>query len=245
MTQTVNCSCVIHGDAYGWKYVDRLYEMLKLNSTKTIKLHVFTESHRPVPDHMIKHELESWPGIAGPKKSWWYKMQMFDPRHNIGQMLYLDLDTILTGDIDWVWNLSTDYFWSIRDFKYLWRPNWNGLNSSFMYWNPENFHWIWQKFLQQDIHELAKHYHGDQDFLNSVLDNQHLRLVDDSLIKSWRWQIKDGGMDMKTRIYRRPDAGSILDPRAKILVFHGRPKPHEIADPVIQRLWNINGVLDK
>jgi hypothetical protein len=52
-------------------------------------------------------------------------------------------------------------------------------------------------------------------------------------------------MDMKTRIYRRPGAGAVLDPQAKILIFHGRPKPHEISDTVIQRLWNVSAVTHK
>jgi hypothetical protein len=186
---------------------------------------------------MVKHELQDWPGIAGPKRSWWYKMQMFNPQHLSGQTLYLDLDTVITGSIDWVWDLSTAYFWTMRDFKYLWRPTWTGLNSSFMYWDAPAFAWIWRDFVGHNIQTLIKQHHGDQDYLNTVLDDTQIRFVEDGLIKSWRWQIKDGGMDMHTRIYRRPDAGSVLDPKSRILVFHGRPKPHEVADPVIQRLW--------
>ncbi len=245
MTDTVNCACVIHGDVYSWDYVDNLLAMLRLNSTRPIQLHVFTESSRSVPDHMVKHELQAWPGIAGAKKSWWYKMQMFDPAHKIGQMLYLDLDTVITGSIDWVWDLSPDYFWAVRDFKHLWRPNWSGLNSSFMYWDTEQFSWIWDLFREQNINALVKQYHGDQDYLNTVLNDTVLRFVLDGLVKSWRWQIKDGGMDMKTRIYRRPGAGTVLDLQAKILIFHGRPKPHEVVDPVIQRLWNLTQALHK
>ena len=245
MNQTVNCACVIHGDVYSWDYVENLYAMLKLNSEKNICFHVFTEPDRSVPSHMVKHELQAWPGVAGAKKSWWYKMQMFDPVHNIGQMLYLDLDTVITGSIDWVWDLSPDYFWAIRDFKYLWRPNWNGLNSSIMYWDTAQFSWVWKLFQEQNINALIKQYHGDQDYLSTVLDATVLRFIPDALVKSWRWQIKDGGMDMKTRIYKRPDAGTVLDPQAKILIFHGRPKPHEVSDPVIQRLWNVSAITHK
>ena len=245
MTNTVNCACVIHGDVYSWDYVENLLAMLQQNTVQTVRLHVFTEPERSVPDHMVKHNLQDWPGVAGAKKSWWYKMQMFNPAHNIGQMLYLDLDTVIIGSVDWVWDLSPDYFWAMRDFKYLWRPGWNGLNSSFMFWNPDKFSWIWKQFREQNINALIKQYHGDQDYLNTALDNTALRFIPDELVKSWRWQVKDGGMDMKTRIYRRPGAGAVLDPQAKILIFHGQPKPHEIIDPMIQRLWNISTVICK
>jgi len=237
MTGTIDVACVIHGDKYDWCYVERLYNMITRHSTRPVRFHVFTESDRSVPGHMIKHVLHDWPGIAGPKKSWWYKMQMFEPGRISGRLLYFDLDTVIVDNIDWMQDLDVRFFWSIRDFRHLWRPSWRGMNSSIMLWDTTRFGWIWKEFQKNDVKTQARLFHGDQDFLNSVLTEQDLRFIDESLIKSWRWQIKDGGMDMKTRIYRRPDAGSVLLPGVKILIFHGSPKPHEVHDPVIKKLW--------
>ena len=234
---TVDCACVIHGDKYDWCYVERLYNMVKRHSTRPVRFHVFTEPDRSVPDHMIKHVLHDWPGIAGPKKSWWYKMQMFEPGRILGRLLYFDLDTVIVDNIDWMQGLDARFFWSIRDFRHLWRPSWKGMNSSVMLWDTSRFAWIWREFQQNDVKTQARLFHGDQDFLNSVLTERDLKFMDESLIKSWRWQIKDGGMDMKTRIYRRPDAGSVLLPGVKILIFHGSPKPHDVHDPVIDQNW--------
>jgi hypothetical protein len=234
---TVDCACVIHGNKYDWCYVERLYNMIKRHSTRPVRLHVFTEPDRSVPDHMIKHVLQDWPGIAGPKKSWWYKMQMFEPGRILGRLLYFDLDTVIVDNIDWMHDLDARFFWSIRDFRHLWRPSWKGMNSSVMLWDTSRFAWIWREFQQNDVKTQARLFHGDQDFLNSVLTERDLKFMDESLIKSWRWQIKDGGMDMKTRIYRRPDAGSVLLPGVKILIFHGSPKPHDVHDPVIEQNW--------
>ena len=111
------------------------------------------------------------------------------------------------------------------------------MNSSVMLWDTTRFEWIWKQFQQNDVKTQARLFHGDQDFLNSVLTEKDLKFIDESLIKSWRWQIKDGGMDMKTRVYRRPDAGSVLLPGTKILIFHGNPKPHDVHDPVIYQNW--------
>ena len=234
---TVDCACVIHGNKYDWCYVDRLYNMLQRHSTCAIRFHVFTEPDRSVPDHMVKHVLQDWPGIAGPKKSWWYKMQMFDPGRISGRLLYFDLDTVIVDNIDWIHTLDSRYFWSIRDFRHLWRPSWKGMNSSVMLWDTTRFAWIWKEFQKNDVKIQARLFHGDQDFLNSVLTEHDLKFMDENMIKSWRWQIKDGGMDMKTRIYRRPDAGSVLLPGVKILIFHGSPKPHDVHDPVIEQNW--------
>ena len=234
---TVDCACVIHGDKYDWCYVDRLYNMIKRHSTREIRFHVFTEQDRSVPDHMVKHVLQDWPGIAGPKKSWWYKMQMFEPGRVSGRLLYFDLDTVIVDNIDWIHTLDSRYFWSIRDFRHLWRPSWKGMNSSLMLWDTTRFGWIWKEFQKNDVKTQARLFHGDQDFLNSVLTEHDLKFMDENMIKSWRWQIKDGGMDMKTRIYRRPDAGSVLLPGVKILIFHGSPKPHDVHDVVLQSHW--------
>ena len=64
----VDCACLIHGDMYNWSYVDNLYSMLTRHLSFPIRLHVWTESHRQIPHHMIKHDLVEWPGVAGPKK---------------------------------------------------------------------------------------------------------------------------------------------------------------------------------
>lgn len=232
-------ACVIHGTAYDWCYVERLYNMLKANSEYQVNLHVFTEPGRPVPSNMIKHELAEWPGISGPKKSWWYKMQMFNPAHIKARILYLDLDIVITRNIDWMWELNDHYLWALKDFKYLWRPTWSGINSSAMIWDTTRFDWIWQDFCARNINATVRQFHGDQDYLNIVLSDKNRRFIDPETIKSWRWQCKDGGMDMKTRQYRSPNAGTVVEPKTALMIFHGKPKPHEIADPIIEQYWNV------
>jgi hypothetical protein len=237
---TIDCACLIHGDAYGWVYVDRLFNMLKANSSYDIRLHVFTEASREVPNPYIKHTLTEWPGISGPKKSWWYKMQMFNSEHHQGRMLYLDLDTVITKSLNWMWELPDSYFWTIKDFKYLWRPGSTGLNSSAMLWDTKKFHWVWKDFLTKNIQATVRLYHGDQDYLNRVLHPKDIRFFDTAKIKSWRWECKDGGLNMTTRQYHRPNSGTTVDHATAIMVFHGSPKPHEIADPIVERYWTID-----
>lgn len=233
----IDCGCVIHGTAYSWQYVDTLYSMLSRNFSRPIRLHVWTESSRPIPQPYIKHELVEWPGIAGPRKSWWYKMQMFDPDRFSGRLLYFDLDVVIVNSLDWMLELDPQNFWTIRDFRHHFRGAWWGINSSCMIWDTTAFAHVWQDFCGHNIHAVTRQYQGDQDYLNAVIDHKLLRYFDSTRVRSWRWEIKDGGMDFKKRVYRRPDAGSVIPPGTDLMIFHGQPKPHEINDAVIRANW--------
>ena len=233
----VDCACVIHGDGYSWRYVDTLYSMLSRNISQGIRMHVYTEQDREVPPHMIKHVLTEWPGIRGNKKSWWYKMQLFDPAHYSGQLLYLDLDTVVVGNLDWITQLSQSCFWAIRDYKILWDPTFNGINSSVMYWHTEKFADIWTEFSKQNIPKICSRYHGDQDYLSIAIKPNQRRFFPEKSALSWRWQALDGGMDPYKRTHYRPGLGTDFGAETSLLIFHGQPKPDQVQDPVIKKHW--------
>jgi hypothetical protein len=231
-------ACVLHGDYYDWRYVERLRSMLRRHADPNITLHVFTEPTRTVPSDYCRHDLRPWDQVHGPRQAWWYKMQMFDPRHGLGRVIYLDLDVVLVGDCSWLAGLDSAYFWAPRDFRYLWRPSCQQINSSVMVWDNAAFPEIWRGFAAQDIAYVMRRFKGDQDYIYSSLPQDRLRFIDPGLVKSWRWEIHDGGIDPVTRRPWRPGSGGLLSPDARILVFHGHPKPHEIADSVIIQHWS-------
>ena len=232
----VDCACVIHGDAYDWSYVERLHNMLQRNLSHGVRLHMFTEATRPVPAPMIKHTLLDW-GIGGPKKSWWYKMQLFNQQNHAGAFLYFDLDVIIVDNIDWIVNLPLRHFWSVKDFKYLWRPTHASVNSSVMWWDTKLYDHVWRDFLRQNLHEIIKQYRGDQDYINMAISDSHRRYMDSERVKSWRWQCLDGGYNFANRMYRTPGSGTSLPENTSVLIFHGNPKPHKLHDFVIQQHW--------
>lgn len=233
----IDCACVIHGQAYSWTYVDKLYSMLTRNFSFPVRLHVFTESSRTVQSPYIKHDLIDWPGIHGPRKAWWYKIQMFNSDYFQGRLLYFDLDVVITGNLDWILQSNPAYFWTIRDFKYMWKPSWEGLNSSVMYWDTTKFERVWRNFEQQPIDTITKAYNGDQDYITAMIPVTERKNFDECYVKSWRWHIKDGGLDQKTKLYKRPQAGSVLLPGTSIVIFHGKPKPHEVQDTLTETHW--------
>jgi len=235
--QVTDCACVIHSKGYDWEYVEKLYNMLKRNLSGGIRLHVYTEHDRSVPPYLIKHALTEWPGIAGPKRSWWYKMQMFNPEHYSGNLLYFDLDCVVVRDITWITQLDPSLFWTIKDFRYLQHGRDMGINSSIMWWNVEQYKWVWDKFQQEKLDQLVKKYNGDQDFLNATINYNQRRYFDPKLIQSFRWEALDGGMDFKLRRPNHFGQGVSITDNTSVLVFHGSPKPHEVQDPLIKQHW--------
>jgi hypothetical protein len=235
-TEPLDCACVIHGTGYDWEYVERLYNMLNRHLTRPIRFHVYTEAERPVPDHMIKHSLADW-GFAGPKKSWWYKLQLFNTQHHQGPLLYFDLDVVIVKNIDWIWKLNLKHFWAVRDFKYLWKPNCTTSNTSIMWWDTTKYQNVWNTVIDQNIDFFVKKYRGDQDFISAVIPEGQRRFFNTDWIKSWRWQCLDGGFSFSKRKYIEPDTGTNIDKNLGILIFHGLPKQHEITDQIIATHW--------
>lgn len=236
VTTPIHCACLIHSDGYTWDYVDRLYNMISRNMSRPIIMHVYTEDSRAVPTPYVKHSLIDW-GISGPKRSWWYKLQILNSEHHAGPLLYFDLDTVITGNIDWIWRLPLTNFWTVRDFKYLWRPNYNGSNSSVMWWNTVKYEYLWDEVKKSKIADFFKKYHGDQDFITEKIPLKDRRFLNTDWVKSWRWQCLDGGYNFSRRIHLAPGTGTTVDKNTSILVFHGNPKPSEIVDPVVSAHW--------
>jgi hypothetical protein len=234
--ENIDCACVIHGDAYSWDYVEKLYSMLSRHLTPKIKLHVYTEADRSVPAPYIKHTLTEWE-IARPGRGWWYKMQLFNTAHHSGPLLYFDLDTIIVGNIDWIWQHPTTYFWAIRDFKYLWQPTFTGLNSSVMWWDTQKYSYVWTEFQQQNLNTNMIKYRGDQDYISAIIPKNQHRFFDTDKIKSWRWQCLDGGYNFQKKRHLTPNTGTELADGTNILIFHGHPKPDQIADPAVSQHW--------
>lgn len=234
--ETIDCACVIHGTAYSWDYVEKLHSMLSRHLTPNVRLHVYTESSRPVPDTMIKHVLTDW-SITRPGRGWWYKMQLFNPEHHAGPLLYFDLDTVIVNNIDWIWQQPPEYFRAPRDFKYLWRHNHTGINSSVMWWDTQKYQFVWHDFKQQNLDKLMIKYHGDQDYISSIIPENQRRFFDPARVVSWRWQCLDGGYNFTKRRHITPGTGTKIPNSTSILIFHGNPKPDQVVDSEVLAHW--------
>lgn len=220
----INVACVLWGSAYSAHTVLNLYNQVKQNLSVPFRFCIFTESSRAVSSNFTKIDLPVLPECAG----WWYKIAIFNPDTLVGPTLYLDLDIVITGSLDWIVNLPITNLTAIRNFDRLWNPGSHDFNSSVM-WFDNNRHNLYQRFMNNP-ESAIRQYRGDQDWMTAQIPSASRRFFPEDQIVSYRWQCVGQGWDHERSCYRS-SSQEISNHGASIVVFHGTPKPWDL-DPV-------------
>jgi len=215
----LNVVCVKNGDKYGPEYVNRLYAGVRRNLKQPFKFWCLTDN-----------SADLWPGIiklgtgdAG-LDGWWAKMLLFKPRWLMmglrGRVLYLDLDTVITGDLGPLAAYGGE-FCILRDF---YRPD--GYGSGVMAFEAGYGRHIWEAFSRDPERVMADfETAGDQGYLETQVKDADL------------WQDVAPGACVSYKAHCR----SGLPEGAVTVSFHGSPKPHEVDEPWVRKHWNLIG----
>lgn len=203
----LNVVCLKWGsEKYSPEYVNRLFYAVKRNLTIPFQFSCFTENADGLePDiHTIPLKFTNvGEHIAG----WWFKPYMFASSYNglSGRVLYLDLDTLITGNIDNI-AASTESFVVLRDFMH---PQNNNMGSGVMAWNAEDVEHIWSAFYNNDPAAIARsfHPHGDQRFIQRERKERAY------------WQDLFPGEVVSFKLHCREG----LPDDARVVCFHGNP----------------------
>lgn len=150
--------------------------------------------------------------IGDDAEGWWAKLAMFEPGRFEHPVVFVDLDTIFTGrSCQWLADLAcSGDFYMLSDF---FQPQ--HLASGVMAWTPsERTEAIWRKWDASGRPQIGPR--GDGGWIEFVTREFAKRIQDVAPGEVASFKAGDG-------------LGNTYD-KASIVAFHGRPRPHEVAD---------------
>lgn len=144
--------------------------------------------------------------LTGGYSGWWSKMGLFEPQVK-GDLLYFDLDTMIVGPLDEI--MAVDRLTVLSDF------NVPGRMASGVMFIPEHerdrIHTEWVK--DPEGHMKEQGGHGDGGFLAKFWSSAQ------------RWQDIVPGQIIS---YKNHVRGRSLPENARVVCFHGRPRPRDV-----------------
>lgn len=225
--------CVRFGNKYPVLYVERLRNMIKRNITVPYKLVCLTDDPQPIEGVELVVQKN-----AGYTKGWWHKVHMFDNTLPFsGRILYMDLDVVISGNLDKLTKIPGGTFMGIRDFNRKFHRDWKYLNSSVMSWVHGTQGHIYSQFKANP--QAAQRMHGDQDWTWKCAKDR-IKFWPESWIQSYKWEIRNrhelhviNGVRQFTSV--RDDITPPTD--CIICVFHGSPNPAIVQDKFVVDNW--------
>lgn len=227
--------CLKHGAKYNHEYVNKLYNMVKNNCTIDYEFVCLTDNPRD-----LHPDVKTLP-LPGDLEGWWCKPYMFSADLPIkGNILYIDLDVVIAGNIDKLFTFEPEHWCTVRDFTRAMRPKWQKYNSSVVRFKTGELDHVWKDFYQ-NRKNIQRRFFGDQDWLYEATRKRPAMLYPDAWIMSWKWEIRKtkdwapggrkGNRTFKNieNVTPRPDCC--------ITVFHGDPNPHTCQDPWVVKNW--------
>lgn len=216
--------CIKWGDKYSSSYVTKLQSMVARHLPISHEFACITEN--PVEGVQCVPLLCDLP-------TWWQKIGLAQPGLFFGDVMYLDLDVIVTASLmPFVECLHGDpsKLWTLDDFSYsLLRPKQDvdvhtrmllggtgTVNSSIMLWNGDVLRPVWDRFTP----EVMKRLHGDQNWITQCLWPESIALLPSALAGSYKYgQLRH-------------------EPVKSVMVFHGNPKPADVHDRWVKEHWH-------
>ena len=185
----MNFACVCYGDKYAVEYVQKLYNMVKRNTTLPINFVVFTDH---VKMHkMVEGDIDIRKFPENDLQGWWNKLQLFHPDVELkDNTLYMDLDVVITDNIDCFFTYKPEAdFVGMNDFN----PTTKIWNSSIFRFKNDKLHGrIWHKFMN-DRPNLLRRFPGDQNLISEFIKGAPgCDSYPDSWTQSYKWYDRSG-----------------------------------------------------
>jgi hypothetical protein len=226
-----NVACVWIPPKYSISYVEILYNSVKRHLSQPFNFYCLTTHPEEVNNpNIIPIALEKDTMFEAGNKAWWYKSNLFNKHVWEGQVLYLDLDTVIVNSLDKFFEWKADTFRICQDFNRHAAPEYQVSNSSIMAFEANAHIDFYIDFQKEKVENIRKHK-GDQDWLTRIL-GANKNWWPKEWAMSYKWEVLKGGLKfMGTDQYNSNVTTLHYD--TSVLVFHGKPNPEEVLDDTI------------
>ena len=218
--------CMKWGTLYGPEYVNILDAMIKRNITVDYKFICFTDDPTGINDHIETRPIPEIPLASASPISGWRKIASLSPELGIeGTVLFLDVDLVITGNIDVFFEYEKGEFCCIENWSQLGR----GIGNSSVYRYQADAHHDIFNYFCNNIDKVYKDYVSEQEYLTKmVAKTQEVKWWPDAICRSFKRHCMPKGI---MRYLKKPK----LPDDCRILVFHGPPKPTEAAEGIYKK----------
>ena len=241
-----NVVCIKWGKKFGVEYVNKLYNAVQRNLSLKHRFICLTDDAEG-----IVAGVETFDIPRADLKICWNKLALFDRGiHNIeGQILFLDLDVVIVKPIDALFLFQPESkFVSIKEWvsvDYA-LPDMTPFNASAMRFDVGAYPFIVEDFYKERdvtlIEEIffdeaasklgqsekvtyndlegfpPRVFNGDQEWEYYMLYKNNVKV--DYYPEGWLASYRYG-----------------FDSKARVIVFHGEPKPEQVSDEIVMRNW--------
>ena len=221
------------GTLYGPEYVNRLYAMVRQRTSGVLRFVCLTDTPEGISPDVECHECPEV-GIAAPHcLRGWRKVSLFAKSDDLfglqGDWLYLDLDVVVTDDLD--------VFFSYQPEKgYLVMRNWTQPgkqigNTSVYRFRVGADSYLLDNLLEHEDEILAK-FNNSQTYISRSINE--LNFWPDDWCVLFKVQCLPA---WPVRFWKAP----VLPPKARVVAFPGVPNPHQ----AVNGEWPVKNIFKK
>ena len=233
MSEPINVICIHWGELYGVEYVNRLYSMIRRNTTRQIRFHVFSNETLDGLNGEIIHLPE--PGIKIPEqyKNYNYRRSAGFCDNNLGglagqRVFSFDLDMLIMDNLDELFDYPKgDNFYIINDWNTKGDHVGQGSCYSFVVGTLGEI----KDYFEANAQEVIDQYGtATQQYLSAKVIEKYgkLNFWPEEWFQSFKYHCLPHPLMRRFQTPHLPKAGT------KVLAFHGNPN---LEDAIVGR-WS-------
>ena len=212
-----NVICMKWGEKYSADYVNILFNMVSRNLSIPFRFVCFTDDPKGINEQVEVFDLPSLNLPNNIPERGWLKLTTFSKTLGDleGKALFLDLDLIITGSLDELFEIEGDFL-IIKDFI---RKDVTG-NSSVYRFEIGQHEDVIENF-KNNFTDIKNKHRNEQEYLSAFMDKKNLLSYwPEDWCKSFKKHCIHKGLK---QFFYPPE----LPENTRIVIFHGKPNPPE------------------